>query len=107
VAIVHINVGGLSWKIDPKMRIRVFRDEFKGIMIYYLIPTSKHWEFTPDGQTLREVSGPPEWRIDYEGEEWLTKNNAIRYLTQVRDRTSDPTIKKNAEESIAVLKRHR
>ena len=106
-AVVTINVSGLAWKIDPKMRIRVFSDQVKGFVIYDLVLTSKHWEFTPDHRTLKEVSGEPQWRIEKEdGDVWLTTDTAIRYLNHVRDTTTDPVITKNAEQSLATLRRH-
>jgi hypothetical protein len=105
-AVVTINVSGLAWKIDSKMRIRVFLDQVKGFVIYDLVLTSKHWEFTPDHRTLREVSGEPEWRIEKDGDIWLAADTAIRYLSQVRDTATDSVIKKNAEQSLATLRRH-
>jgi hypothetical protein len=106
-AVVVVNVGGLIWKINPKMHISVLSDQVKGFVGNKLVLTSKHWEVGPDHRTLREVTGPPEWRLEKETNYvYLAVDTAIRYLTQARDSTADPVIKKNAEQSLATLKRH-
>jgi len=37
---------------------------------------------------------------------WLNKETAIRYVAAMRDKTGDPVIRKNADRTLAVLKRH-
>lgn len=103
-ATVTVHVGGLMWKIDPNMRISILSDQVKGFVAYELVLTGTHWESAPDRRTLREVSGEPEWRIEKEGDIWLTVDTAIRYLSHVRDTTSDPAIKRNADRSLATLR---
>jgi hypothetical protein len=74
--------------------------------IYDLVLTDAHWEFTPERENLREVKGPPEWRIEtFEFEPCVTIEVAIRYLTRVRDESSSEIIKRNANKSIATLRR--
>jgi len=73
---------------------------------YDLVLTDTHWEFGPGGLGLREVKGPPEWRIEtFELYPWVTSEAAIRYLTQLRDESPSGTIKRNADKSIATLRR--
>lgn len=86
----------------------VCSDQGKDFWLHKLVLTRQHWEFAPDHRTLREVSGPPEWRLEKEYNHlYVTLDTAIRYLTQVRDSTTDPVIKKNAAQSLATLSRYR
>ena len=51
-----------------------------------------------------EITGPSRWRIEeVPTEQWISVNAAIRYVTQMRDATSDPVIKKNAEKTLDTL----
>ena len=78
------------------------------LRVYDLVLTDTHWEFGPGRGGLREVKGPPEWRIEtFEFEPWVTIDVAIRYLTQLHDESSSKVIKNNAEKSIAILRRLR
>jgi hypothetical protein len=36
-------------------------------------------------------------------ERWTTINKALKYVAQMRDSSSDPVIKKNAEKTIKIL----
>lgn len=73
---------------------------------YDLVLTDLHWEFGPGRGDLREVKGPPEWRIEtFELHPWVTIEAAIHYLTQLRDESTSGTIKRNADRSIATLRR--
>ena len=75
-------------------------------IIYLFILTDTHWEFDPRGKELREVKGPPEWRLEYfEFEPWVTKDVAIRYLTKLREESSSQVVKGNADKSLAILRR--
>jgi len=52
------------------------------------------------------VTGPPEWKIEgSEPQPLVTVSTALRYLTQMRGETRDPRATKNADRSIAALKR--
>ena len=69
-----------------------------------LVLTGKHWELNQDGGVGKEVTGPPEWRIDCsERALWVDVDAAIHYVTQLRDKTIDPAIKKNADQTLAKL----
>ena len=44
---------------------------------------------------------------DSRGIPWTTVSTAVRYVLEMRDNTADPTIKKNADETLAqILKLH-
>lgn len=77
---------------------------YKINLVYRLTLTDKHWEIGPDGVTETEVSGPLAWRIENpEPVLWLTVGAAARYVREQRDKTSDPAIKKNADQTLAAL----
>jgi|SRR5580700_78650 hypothetical protein len=78
------------------------------IFVYRLVLTNKHWEPAPDGGSPRESTGPQEWKI--EGSMKLREvalDAAIRYVAMLRDKTTDPEVKRNADETLAVLKQRR
>jgi hypothetical protein len=65
-----------------------------------------HWEFGPGRKELREIKGPPEWRLGhFEPEPWVTVDVAIRYLQKLKAETRSEAIKRNAERSIAILRK--
>ena len=101
-------VGGIGtvWKLNPQMQMSVFLDQLKEFFVNQLVLTNKHWEFAPDHRTLKEVGNAPEWRLEKESNYvYLTVGTAIRYLSQIRDSTTDPVIKKNADRTLEVLRR--
>jgi len=76
--------------------------------IYFtLLKTDVHWEIAQDG-TVKQLSGPYAWRIE-DPVFWplLTLNTAIRYVTETREKTSDPTIKRNADRTFTILRLYR
>jgi hypothetical protein len=108
-ALVIVGVTGDIWRVDTEMRVS--RDPSsrgpKSGIAYKLIQTDKHWDLGADGSTLNEVVGKPEWRIEGKGDTiWLTKESAIRYLTESRHNSKDPVLKRKADQAIASLKRH-
>jgi DUF1680 family protein len=71
-----------------------------------LVYTNKHSEIGKNGETIREVTGPWEWKIEEPRiARWSTLDRAIEYVALMRDKTDDPIIKKNADKTIATLKR--
>lgn|GEM_PF-5158874 len=59
-------------------------------------------------QTVTQVQRPAEWRImGSPPEPHLTVDAAIRYATDLRTKATDVAIRKNAEKTIAALKRLR
>ncbi len=77
--------------------------------IYHLTLTNVYWELQPDGKTLKEVTTTtPEWRIDDPVTLiFLIPETAVQYVLQIRDKTTDPVIKKNADKTISKLKQYR
>jgi len=52
----------------------------------------------------KEMIGPGRWKIeDSPSEQWIAVNVAIRYVTELRDKTTDPAIRKNGDQTIAKL----
>jgi hypothetical protein len=71
---------------------------------FHVVLTSKHWELGPDGALGSEISGGPKWLIDCtENQIWVNEAVAVRYVTDARSQTTDPAIKKNADETLAKL----
>jgi hypothetical protein len=73
---------------------------------YVLVLTNKHGELEPDRQEGREIRRAQEWRIE-NAPSFVTINldTAIRYVSEMREKTTDPTVKKNADETLANLKK--
>jgi len=102
---VRIAVGILPmWRIDSALRLLPSGLTPKSGILYDLVLTDKHWELGSNGQET-EVSGRPEWRIKQEDPViWITVDTALRYVAEMRDKTKDPVIKKNADATLAKLK---
>ncbi len=78
-----------------------YGDDYLGIT---LLLSGKHWQIAADG-TVKELDGPLAWRIeDTFFEPFITLETAIRYVTEGRDKTADPIIKKNAARTLSILK---
>jgi hypothetical protein len=74
--------------------------------VFRLVYTNKHRDLGINGETIRESTGVWEWKI--EGPQitrWTTVNRAMEYVSLMRDKTDDPLVKKNADKTIAALKR--
>ena len=82
--------------VTPTMTTFVFR----------LVYTNKHREIGTKGETVKEVTGPWEWKI---GAPWfagLFRTKLSNMSLLMRDKkTDDPVIKKDADKTIATLKR--
>jgi len=77
---------------------------YKTDVLHRLVLTDKHWEIAPDGITEREINGPPTWRIENsEPLIWLSLDTAIAYLKKVKEETTNPTLKQNADRTLAQL----
>jgi hypothetical protein len=71
---------------------------------FTLVLSDKHWQIAADG-TVKELDGPFAWRIeDTLFGPIITLNTAIRYVSQTRDKSTDPIIRKNAAKTLAMLK---
>ena len=70
---------------------------------FSLLLSDKHWQIATNG-TVKELDGPLAWRIeDTSFQPLITLNTAIRYVRQVRERTSDPVVKRNAASTLSIL----
>jgi hypothetical protein len=66
--------------------------------------TNKHRDLDHSGRTIKETTGPWQWKVTGPlKERWTTINKALKYVAQMRDSSSDPVIKKNAEKTIKIL----
>jgi len=105
VGVEYLELGHLDssmrfvWATSPysPIKIRAF---------YTVVLTDRHWELGSDASGPREVKGPVAWRIrDFQSESVVTVDTAIRYVTETRDKSTDPDLKRNADATIAVLKK--
>jgi hypothetical protein len=80
-------------------------DVIPAILDYSLVFTNRHIDIEEEG-TTREVLGTWEWKIEGpQSERWATVEKAIIYVTEMRDKSDDPIVKRNANRTIAILKR--
>ena len=78
-----------------------YGDDYFG---FNLLLSDKHWEIAPGG-AAKQFNGPLAWRIeDTSFEPLITLDTAIRYVRQVRDKTTDPVVKTNAARTLTILK---
>jgi len=83
---------------------------YKTAIVFHLVfaPT-KLAMFKSDGKTIigkEEREGPTEWQIkESAGTPWTTVNTAIRYVLENREKSTDPTIRRNADATLAELLR--
>jgi hypothetical protein len=70
---------------------------------FSLLLSDKHWQIAADG-TVKELDGPLAWRVeDTSFQPMITLNTAIRYVRQVRQKTNDPVVKRNAASTLRIL----
>jgi len=97
-------------QIDSKLRYTPPppTTSFKTGLIYHFVLAPTHWTMLmSDGKVVtgkEERTGPPDWHITgSQGPPWTTVNTAIRYVLEMRQKTTDPLIKKNADQTLAKL----
>jgi len=92
--------------IDSMLRFKSSGKSDWGVYVYTVVLTDKHWEPGPNGAPWKEVNGPWMWKLDgAQSVRWATVDAAIRYVKQMRDKATDPSLKRNADNTIAILKR--
>ena len=95
--------------IDSALRYRPPKQDVSVTIpayIFRLVYTNKHRDIGTNGESVRELTGPWEWKIEEPRmARWTTVNRAIEYVARMRDKTDDPIIKRNADRTIATLKR--
>lgn len=85
---------------------------YKTAMVFHLVFAPTHWTmFKSDGKEItgkEERAGPMEWQIREPAVlPWTTVNTAVRYVFEKREKAIDPTIRKNADETLGrLLKLH-
>lgn len=96
-------------KIDSRLRYKPSPKNSDWVVYsYQLILTDKHWEMGADGSPIREVTGAWQWKFDAtQSLRRATVDAALRYVQQVHDATTDPVIRKNANLTLAVLRREK
>ena len=68
--------------------------------------TNKHRDIDKSGETIRETTGPSEWKVAGPlKERWATIDKALKYVAQMRDGSNDPVIRKSAERTIKILEK--
>jgi hypothetical protein len=86
--------------LDGSSASACFGDDKFGFM---LLLSRKHWKIAKDG-TVKESDGPLAWRVEYTSfQPLITLDTAIRYVTRMRDETSDPAVKTNAAKTLRIL----
>ena len=100
-------------RVDSAMRFVATRHENPDFYAYRLVygPTPMAM-WTSDGKQLLKqtvtMTGPNRWRI--EGSlryRWTTLNTAIRYVMDTRDKSTDPSLRANAEKTVEMLRKYR
>jgi hypothetical protein len=90
-----------SWRLGP---VNSSACNGQDIFLFHFVLSEKYWETTANG-TAKELDGPRAWRVeDTSYEPFITLDTAIRYVTEKRDKTADPVIKKNANRTLTILK---
>jgi hypothetical protein len=97
-------------KIDSALRYTDTPSKYiKTGFAYHLVPVPSYMEMMgPDGKTLVEKRpvGYREWQIQGAPDPsvtWTTVNTAIRYVLEKREQATDPTLRKNADQTLAKL----
>jgi hypothetical protein len=107
----EIDIGyGDAGQIDSSLRYTPPKPTraIKTGVFYRLVYVRTHWtqrSFHKNGKMEeKEMIGPMEWQIDGSPEQpWTTVNTAIRYVLEVRDKTNNPVIRRNADRTITEL----
>jgi hypothetical protein len=98
----------LALRYSPAVRTRAYKTSFG----YHLVPTPTYLAmYASDGKTLveKKPTGSSIWQIEGKQAEgppalpWTTVNTAIRYVIEARDKTKDPTIRNNADQTLTAL----
>ncbi len=75
---------------------------------FNLVQTNHRWEPGINGEPNKEVTVPMQWLIDEPNDTlMLNVSTAIRCVTERRDKTTDPVVRKNADLTLTKLKLER
>ena len=92
--------GALQWH-PPDPRV------MKHAEIFHLSLSDKRWETGADGTTVMRPVSPAQWLITDPAPLYLNVEAAIRYVASRRERTADLALRKNADATLATLKKLR
>jgi hypothetical protein len=100
---VEINLLG---QLDSALRFTPpTRRFYKNSRYFNLILTDRHLELGGKGEKSKEVTGPERWMIDGPSDTlMLNIVTAIRYVSEARDKATNPSMKKNADSTLIRLK---
>lgn len=95
-------------KIDSQLRYTPPRknSDFKAVFVHHLALSPVYSIlYKEDGKTIEQkVPVSKEWQIsDTVRDRWTTVNTAIRYVLEIRDKSTDPIIKKNSTDTLKQL----
>lgn len=93
----HVD-SALRWH-PPDPRVMKYAEMFR------LVLSDKRWETTVDGKTVVRPVNPAQWLITDSAPLFVSKETAIRYVTSMRAKTADPLVHKNADATLAILKK--
>ncbi|HTC92989.1 MAG TPA: hypothetical protein VK699_06005 [Terriglobales bacterium] len=106
-ATVIVGVGRILGKIDSDMKfIPRSSDAIKQGILFTLI---RNQEIGADGKTLKDA-GPAQWKIDTKANDnvvWLNLDTAIRYVTEIGNKTTVASTARNIKETLVTLGRYR
>jgi hypothetical protein len=73
---------------------------------YSLVLADKNGDLEPKGRQTNETRAVQEWKIENPPSfSMINLATAIRYVNEMRDKATDPAIKKNASDTLAKLKK--
>ena len=111
VVVEYYDVG----RIDPSLLYSPGKDSGpmgKTALLFTLVfAPVRYLSFRSEGNVLKVdkiMTGPAAWQIEKTPAlPWTTVNTAIRYVLEMRAKSHDPSIRKNADEALEkLLKRH-
>jgi hypothetical protein len=95
--------------IDSALRYRALHFPVPVTMtpyVFRLTYTNKHRDIGKNGETIREVDGPWEWKIEGpRTARWTTVDRALEYVVMRREKIDNPITTRNADMMIAALKK--
>lgn len=90
--------------IDPRLRYKAPPYDLPMAVSFRLAYSNKYREANRGGK-VRELLGPWQWRIEGRMQRWTTVNKAIDYVTLMRQQTTDPVIRRNADRTLTALRK--
>lgn len=102
-ATVETKWGDDYGSIDSALRYKPI--EAAGSEPIYSILSGDEYQLVRNVSATGNASSVGEWKIDGPQLRHATPQSAIRYVTDMRDRSNDAVIKKNANKTLAVLQR--